>query len=239
MNICFALDDENEDINSYFTDDDSQTQNVELHGFVEYNQQPQQPEQESVYLEPVEQKKVNFTQPQKIEAQSLLPSVKKPTFQPLNDKLESASQFSAQANSIKPINTAYSRKYGKFSFGTMYDSSIDSASVNFSTGIFSKYEGKHFALSTAFAKDTYINGDSFNDKIYITPELKLTKHLSFLDVMQTDVNQINKQNDVVLRYSPSFKKFADDIMLEVGAGQTYYQDSYVSSQIHFSTRFKL
>lgn len=238
VNVCFALEDE-EDVNNYFTDEDSQTQNTQLNGFVEYNQQSQPTNPEAVSLESVEKQQINFSQPQKIKSESLFPNNKKPTFQPLNDKLEAVSQFSGQTYSIKPVSTAYSQKFGKFKFGTMYDSGISSASVNYSTGIFSKYEGKHFALSTAFSKDTNINSDSFNDKIFVAPELKLTKNLSFLDIMQTDVNQINKGNNIVLRYSPHFKKYADDVQLEFGAGQSYYQDNYVSSSIHFSTRFKL
>lgn len=229
-----------EEINSYFPDDDSQITNTTFKGYLEYNQQePQEEEQNAVYLEPVETRKVNFSQPKKISSKSLLSEPKLPTFEPIGEKIQSASTHSAAEYSINPVSTSYSYKHGRFKFGTMYDSSLSSASTNYSTGIFSKYEGKHFAFSTAFAKDTNIQADSFNDKIFIAPEIKLTKNLSLLDVMQTDVNQINKDNKFVLRYTPHFKKYADDVQFELGAGQSFYQDNYVKSYINFATRFKL
>jgi hypothetical protein len=153
--------------------------------------------------------------------------------------LSAASKFSSQEYAINPVSTSYVQKFGKFSFGTIYDSSLDSASVNYATSIFSKYEGKHFAFSTEFEKNTNLNNADFNDKIFIVPELKLTKRLSLLDVMQTDVNQINKKNEIVLRYTPHFKNYADDVQLEIGAGQTFYNDDYVKSSVRFSTKFKL
>lgn len=121
----------------------------------------------------------------------------------------------------------------------MYDSSLGSAQVNYSTGLFTKYEGKHFALSTAFSKNTNCNYDSYSDKFFIIPELKLTRRLSLLDVMQTDVNQINKSNELVLRYTPHFKKHPDDVQFEFGAGQSFYEDTYINSSVRFSTKFRL
>lgn len=229
-----------EEINSYFSDDNSQVTNTTFQGYLQYNQPTaQEPEQDSIYLEPVETQKVNFSKPKKIGAKSLLSDPKVPTFEPIGGKIQNASAHSAAEYSINPISTSYSYKTGRFKFGTMYDSSLSSASTNYTTGIFSKYEGKHFAISTAFAKDTNIQADSFNDKIFIAPEIKLTKNLSLLDVMQTDVNQINKDNKFVLRYTPHFKKYADEVQFELGAGQSFYQDNYVKSYINFATRFKL
>jgi len=235
MQICLAEDEPEEDINSYFTDEPPQENNVELQGFVQYNE-PER-EQEALYLEPVETQKVNFSKPKRFDSKSLISGPQRPIFTPIQDELSAASKFSSQEYSVRPVSTSYSRKFGKFSFGTTYDSSLSSASTNYSTGIFSKYEGKHFAFTSGFVKDTNINSDSFNDKIYIAPELKLTKNLSFLDIMQTDVNQIDKKNEFVLRYTPHLKKYADDVQFELGAGQSFYEANYVKSSVHFSTRF--
>lgn len=240
MQVCLAEGEIEEDINSYFAEEPEQT--TELQGSLEYNQpaEEQEIEQNAVNLEiPVNYNAINITKPQKIESKSLISGSKKPTFHPIQDELEAASKFSTQEYDVKPVSTRYSKKFGKFSFGTMYDSSLGSAQVNYSTGLFTKYEGKFFALSTAFSKNTNCNYDSYSDKFYIVPELKLTKRLSLLDVMQTDVNQINKSNELVLRYTPHFKKYADDVQFELGAGQSFYEDSYVKSSIRFSTRFKL
>lgn len=242
-----------EDIDSYFTNEESEQevpqqvveqnneqdseQTVELHGYLQYNDQ--EPQQEAIQLEPVETAHVNFSEPKKIGAKSLISGTKKPTFHPIQDELESASKFATQEYNIKPVSTSYVQKVGHVSFGTMYDSSLDSASVNYSTGVFTKIEGKYFAIKTAFSKSTNSNYNAYNDTIYFAPELKLTKRLSFLDIMQTDVYQINKKNELVLRYTPHFKKHEDDVQLEFGAGQSFYQDNYVNSSVRFSTRFKL
>lgn len=141
--------------------------------------------------------------------------------------------------SINPISSSYSKKFGKFTFGTMYGSYLDSAQMNYSTGLFAKYEGKHFAFGTGFSKNTNNNYDAYNENFYVAPELKLTKSLSFIDVIESDAGQINKSNEFVLRYTPHFKKFADEVQFEVGAGQSYYEDNFVKSSLRFATRFKL
>lgn len=236
--ICFAMDENEEDIESYFTQEPEPT--MELQGHLEYNQNIDEEEQNAIRLEtPVNYHAINISKPQKIGSKSLISGAKKPTFHPIQDELEAASKFSTQEYDIRPVSTRYSKKFGKFNFGTMYDSSLGSAQVNYSTGLFSKYEGKYIALSAAFSKNTNCNYDSYNDKFFIIPELKLTKRLSLLDVMKTDVNQINKSNEIVLRYTPHFKRHTDDVQFELGAGQSFYEDNYIKSSVNFSTRFKL
>lgn len=242
IRICLAEESSDEDIDSYFNTEPEQT--TELHGYLEYNQNQeeneQNQEQNAVILEvPENHNGINLTKPQKIESKSLISGVKNPTFNPIQDKLNNASKFSTSEYTIKPISTSYSKKFGKFSFGTMYDSSLSGASTSHSTGLFTKFDGKYFALSTAFSKNTNNNDAEFDDKVFIAPELKLTKRLSLLDIMQTDVAQINKSNELVLRYTPHFKKYADEVQFELGAGQSFYQDNYVKSSVRFSTKFKL
>lgn len=238
IQFCFAENENEEDISNYFADEPEQT--TELHGYLEYEQEVNEQEQNAIHLEiPADYNAINITKPQKIELKSLVSGIKKPSFSPIQDKLEAASKFSSQEYDIKPVSTSYGKNFGKFRFGTMYDSSLGSAQANYSTGLFSKYEGKHFAFSTAFSKNTNCNYDSYSDNFYIIPELKLTKKLSLLDVMQTDVNQINKSNELVLRYTPHFKKYADGIQFELGAGQSFHEDNYIKSSLRFSTRFRL
>lgn len=232
--ICLANEEGEEDINSYFTEEPEQT--TQLDGYVQYNQEP---EEEAIQLDSTETAGINFTKPKSFGSKSMVSNAKKPTFHPIQDEFDTASKFSTQEYNIKPVSTTYSKKYGKFSFGTTYDSSLSSARANYSTGIFSKYEGKHFALSTVYSKRTNSNYDAFNDSFSIAPELKLTKRLSLLDIMQTDAMQLNKSNEVVLRYTPHFKKYADEVQLELGAGQSFYQDNYINSSVRFSTKFKI
>lgn len=228
-----------ENIDSYFSEDPRET--TQLDGYLEYNQNAEdsENEQNAVFLDPTKATGINLTQPKSLGSKSLISNSKKPSFQPIKDDLEAASKFSTQEYDINPVSTSYSKKFGKFSLGTSYNSSMSSARANYSTGIFTKYEGKHFALNGGYSKKTNSNYDSFNDTFSFAPELKITKRLSLLDVMQTDLMQINKSNEVVLRYTPHFKKYAEEVQLELGAGQSFYQDTYINSSVRFSTRFKI
>lgn len=224
------------DDESVFEEDNS----AQIQGYVEYNESQEDYEKNAVYLEePTQTKSLNLTKPKTINAKSVKAELKKPSFDPFDKNLTTASKFSTQEYAINPVSAAYSKKFGQMSFGTMYDSSMDSAQMSYSTGLFAKYEGKRFAFGSGYSKSTDSGYDSYNDKFYIAPEIKLTRRLSFLDVMQTDVSQINKKNELVLRYTPGFGQHRDDIQFELGAGQSFYNDDYVKSSIRFSTKFKM
>lgn len=239
INICRAEDaiGDNVDEDNVFTDDAPAAE--ELHGFVEYNE-PEEEVNNTIYLkEPININNINLSAPKKIGSKSLIPETKKPTFEPMGNPLETASKFYTDEYHIKPISASYSQNFGKLSFGTSYDTFLSSARLNNSTGLFAKYEGKHFALRTVYSKSANNYNNYYDDNFYIVPELKLTKRLSLLDIMQTDVYQINKSNELVLRYTPRLKKYADDVQLELGAGQSFYDNNFIGSEIRFSTRFKL
>lgn len=238
LQFCLADEETYEDINSYFTSEPEQV--TELNGYVEYEQNAEDQESDIIQLEEsANRNTINITKPQKIESKSLISDVKNPTFEPIQDNLKALSKNYIPEYSIKPVSTSYSRKFGKFSFGTAYNSGLSSAKTNYSTSIFTKYEGKIFAISTAFAKSTNDNYNYYNDNFFIVPEIKLTKRLSLLDVMQTDASQINKSNQLVLKYTPHLKKYADDVEFQLGAGQSFYNNNYINSSVSFSTKFKL
>lgn len=237
-----------EEISSYFNteqepepeQESEQGQTTVFEGHLEYNMEEAKQEEIQMQLdESTERNAINISKPQNIKSESLLSDTKKPTFQPIQDELKSASMFSTQEYSIKPVSTDYSRKFGKFSVGTMYDSGLSKASRNDSTALFAKYEGKYAALSMGFSKSANYNKDSSEDTFFIAPELKITNRLSLLDVIETDVYQIDKSNELVLRYTPHFKKYADGVQFELGAGQSFYEDNFIKSSVRFSTKFRL
>lgn len=238
INICHAQDavSDNTDEDNVFTDDASAA-TEQLNGYVEYNA----PEEENaIYLkEPININNINLSAPKKIGSKSLLPETKRPTFEPMGRPLEAASEVYSDEYSIRPFSTSYSQNVGKLSFGTSFDTSLSSARLNNSTGLFAKYEGKHFALNTIYVKSANNYNSSYDDSFIVAPEWKITKRLSLLDVMQTDLYQIDKSNQIVLRYTPHLKKYADDVQFELGAGQSFYENNPVGSKVRFSTRFKL
>jgi len=245
--FCLATDITTEETDNIFTND-PQT-NVELQGYLEYDDAPDETiylenqvesQQNTVYLKsPTSKNGLNLKSPTKVGSKSLITSSIKQTPMTNVNNLDSASKFSTQEYSINPVNGSYSVKTRGISFGTTYNSDIDSSGASYSTGLFTKYDGKHFAFKTAFLKSTNSGYDSYTDRIYFAPELKLTKRLSLLDVMQTDMLQINRKNEVVLRYSPPIKKYADEVQFELGAGQSFYESNYINSSVRFSTKFKL
>lgn len=227
-----------EEITSYFNPEPDQT--TTLQGHLEYHQDEVQPEEMPIVLdENTQHNTINVSKPQKIESKSLLSSTKIPTFHPIQDELKSASMFSTQEYNIKPVSTGYSQRFGRFSFGTMYGSSLSKASTNNSTALFAKYEWKYAALSLGYSKSANNNKDSFEDRFFAAPEIKITNRLSLIDVLETDVYQIDKSNEIVLRYTPHIKKYADGVQFELGAGQSFYEDNFIKSSVRFSTKFKL
>lgn len=233
-NLCFADDYDDYIEKNFAVPEKDEIQ--ELHGYIEYVEDPQ----DAIYLDSYNQTKgINITTPQKF-AKSGLATKAKPDLSIFNtENIEKASNFNSQEYMIHPTSSSYSGKVGRFTLGTSYSSYLDSAEINYSTNVFSRYEGKRFALTTTFSKSTRSDYASYKDKISIAPEIKLTKRLSLLDVFQTDLSQISKKNELVLRYKPNFRKYADKVQFELGAGQSYYNDAYINSSIRFSTNFKL
>ncbi len=231
-----------EEITSYFNTEQEpeQEQTTTLQGYLEYNQNEAKQEEIPIQLdESTGRNAINISKPQKMQSKSLLSSAKAPIFQPIQDELKSASKFSSQEYNIKSFSTDYSKRFGRFSVGTMYNSSLSKATTGHSTALFAKYDGKHAAFSMGFSKSTNNQKDSFSDSFFIAPELKITNRLSLLDVLTTDVYQINKSNELVLRYTPHFKKYADGVQFELGAGQSFYDDNFIKSSVRFSTKFRL
>lgn len=235
-----------EEIMSYFNTEQEPQQEPEqeqttlLQGHLEYNlEDAKQEEIQMVLDESTERNTINISKPQKMQSKSLLATTKAPIFQPIQDELKSASKFSSQEYNIKSFSTDYSKRFGRFSVGTMYNSSLSKATTGHSTALFARYDGKHAAFSMGFTKSTNNQKDSFSDSFFIAPELKITNRLSLVDVIETDVYQINKSNELVLRYTPHLKKYADGVQFELGAGQSFYEDNFIKSSVRFSTKFRL
>lgn len=218
--------------------DDPET-NIELQGYLEFNEA----DQDAIYLDEMKNaSSLNLKAPTKMGAASIIPKQisQDPYIQSMREIGFAASKFSNMEYSIAPVSAALTRQKGGFSVGTMYNSSLDDSSqINFSTGLYTKYDHKRFSLMAAASKQAKSQYDSYSDKIYFAPELKLTKRLSILDIMQATVLSDSKKHEIVLRYTPSIKGFSDDVQFELGAGQSFAADKLINTSIRFSTRFRL
>lgn len=142
--------------------------------------------------------------------------------------------------SIAPVSgTSYTKKNG-FTAGTIYNQGIDYAELEQTTGVFSRYETKHFAISTAYAKTVNTTNNNYNDNFYVAPELILNQYFSLREVLSADIVLNRKKMETILSINPFGNKDKDRLRLELGVNSTYDEtNALLKSQFKFSTSFKL
>ena len=150
------------------------------------------------------------------------------------------SKYSAPEYSIAPLSSTNYRTKGAFSAGTMYNQGIDYAELEQSTGVFSRYENKYFAISTAYAKTVNTTNNNYNDNFYFSPEFKLNQYFTLKEILSADITRNRKKAEVVLSINPFGKKDPDRLLFEFGANATYDDtNALLKNQVKFSTQFKL
>ena len=173
---------------------------------------------------------LNLRVPQKLESKKLADSkkVKNNNF---------FSRYNSEEYSIAPQSVMAVEKHGGFSYGTLFNSGIDNAQLERSTTLFTRYEAKNFALSSAYKKNNLTTYGLNTDNFYISPELRLNKMFSVSEVLSADVTRNRRKGELVLTVNPTK---SDNMLFELGAGTTYDIDNDRSwSQVRFSTKFKL
>lgn len=150
------------------------------------------------------------------------------------------SKFSNMEYSIAPISSTNYRSKGGFSAGTMFNQGIDYAELESSTGVFSRYDSKYFAVSTAYAKTVNSTNNNYNDNFYFSPELKLNQYFTLREILSADIAKNRKKAEVVLSINPFGKKDFDRLRFELGASTTLNENNEtLKNQFKFSTKFKL
>ena len=234
-------DDENvyndEDTNEIYSDKDNTTEdeeiplaldNIPIKGYVEYIE-----DADAIYLKDEDQNLVlNLRVPQKLESVSAS-SVKLPMTTFAKNVYTRSDDL---AYSIAPVDANAVAKKGNFSIGTSYNESIDTSDLGFTTSFYTKYDQKHFSLSSAYNKESGIAYSTVVDKFSFTPELKLNKYISIKDVLTSDITRNRKQNSLILSIKPTQD---DRVRFEFGAGQTFDENkNMIKSELKFSTQFK-
>ena len=148
--------------------------------------------------------------------------------------------YRGEEYSIQPLSKREVEQMGNFKYGTLYGAAIDTSQLEYSAGLFTRYERKHFALSTAYQKNQGTAYGLTTDNFYIAPELKLNKTFSISNVMKADTTRNRRSSELVLKIKPFANKGNDRLNLEFGAGQTYDQNNELyKTQFRFNTNFKL
>ena len=111
--------------------------------------------------------------------------------------------------------------------------------MTYSTSMFTRYDGKKYALTGTVSTDTQSIDGSYQSMLGIAPELKLTKALALRDTVKTYMGVPIKKNSISLIYTPQLKKYIDSLRFELGLSQTFYESGYNNASLEFSTKFKL
>ena len=143
--------------------------------------------------------------------------------------------------SIRPVSSLHMKDMGRgFSAGTMFNQGIDSAELEQTTGVFSRYDKGRFGLYTAFSKTLNSTNSNYNDNFYISPELKLNQYFTLKEILSADITRNRKKAELVLSINPFGKRDFDRLRIDFGANATFDEDySLLKNQIKFSTIFKL
>lgn len=149
------------------------------------------------------------------------------------------SKYSGSEYSIAPITATASQNVGGFSVGTTYSQGIDYGELEQSSGIFTKYQYKRFALSTSYAKTVNSTNNNYNDNFYIIPEVRLSQYLTLKNIFSADTVKRRKKAEVVLSVNPFGKKDYDRLRFEFGASETYDEiNELLKGQFRFSTNYR-
>src|SRR5574344_506039 len=169
-----------------------------LEGHLEYNDEQEQSKEDSdsIKLNFEERKQINILSPQHFSFETTKMKKSNDNFAIFNSRIEPASKFSTQEYMIAPMSQSLCRRNGKFSYGTAYNSYLDSAEINYQSSIFTKYDTKRFSITTAYARNTGNDYSNYKDKVYFVPEWKVTNRLSILDVLQSDTDMMSKSNEL-------------------------------------------
>ena len=226
------VDEEDENIDGQYEMGDMYTD--VLKGYAEYNEE----EANTITLDdsPDELLKLDITKPAKV-AKNDYTSLKSSS---LNFYDNQYSKYTGSEYNIAPKSSTNYRTYKGFSAGTTYDQGIDYAEFEQSSGVFSRYEYKNWAIRTAYSKTVNSTNNNYNDNFYFSPEWKVNQFFSLREVFSADIAKHRKKAEVVLSINPFGNKDTDRMRLEFGASQSYSNTNEIlRSQLKFSTNFKL
>lgn len=226
------VDEEDENIDGQYEMGDMYTD--VLKGYAEYNEE----DANTITLDdsPDELLKLDITKPAKV-AKNDYTSLKSSSLKFYDNQY---SKYTGSEYNIAPKSSTNYRKYKGFSAGTTYDQCIDYAEFEQSSGVFSRYEYKNWAIRTAYSKTVNSTNNNYNDNFYFSPEWKVNQFFSLREVFSADIAKHRRKAEVVLSINPFGNKDTDRMRLEFGASQSYSNTNEIlRSQLKFSTNFKL
>jgi len=219
-----------------------QTENTEmeqepvdvLHGFVEYYPDG------TIFFDEIKDSEgvfLKMKQPTTYNQYSVL-DIKGINFEDMANRQKGIKRHISNEYQIVDFDKSYTEKIGKFSYGTTYAADIDTGEFEYHTKFFARYDAKHYALQAAYGKSAYTSTGTQSDFIYLTPEWKIGKGFVLKDTYKANTLGLKQENEIMLQYTPQFIK-DNPLDIEVGVGQSYYQDGSRNNVFKFATTLRL
>lgn len=150
------------------------------------------------------------------------------------------SKFNNMEYTINQVKYNQSESFGNFSTGTAFEQKIDFAELRQVSSIYSRYDAKHYALTTEFSKTINSTNGDFNDYFSFTPEIKLCQYLSLKETVSANFAKHIKIAESYLSINPFGNKDTDRLNIEMGISSIFDQDnSLIKNRFKITTKFKL
>lgn len=237
----YHIDDEEETIDNHNQDttaDDYLKQEVELKGSVIYNEGTKHLE-EIVLDKTIEKPQIN------LKTSNMIIPVKDEKLKTngldifAKSAISMATRVTGEEYCIKPAWSYIEEQTGHFSYGTIYSSGLDTAQLQTTMNIYTRYDFKHFALTGAVGtNESNVEGTKDEKIIQFAPEIKLSKSFVIRDTVQAYVNEDYKKNKISIIYTPQWRNNPDILRFELGFSNTYYSGGKTRSAIEFSTKIR-
>ena len=153
--------------------------------------------------------------------------------------INSAGVIRGEEYIVTPMWSYIQEKTGNFSYGTVFSSGIDTAQLQTTMNIYTRYDFKHFALTGAVGtNESNVEGTMDQKIVQFSPEIKISKSFVIRDTIQAYVNENYKKNRLSIIYTPQIGKYPDILRFELGLSHTYYGGGRLRSAVEFSTKIR-
>ncbi|MBE7702832.1 MAG: hypothetical protein E7Z89_02145 [Cyanobacteria bacterium SIG28] len=143
---------------------------------------------------------------------------------------------------ILPLSASVAEQIGDgFSYGQIWEQEMSSlAQMQNTTAFFIKYDSpKWYSFTTSIRQATNRDLGTQYNILRLAPEWHITDKLTLKDSFSNYMDQTRNKNELTLIYTPSLRKYADCLKFELGVAQSYYRSGRQTSEVSFSTGFKL
>ena len=148
------------------------------------------------------------------------------------------SKFYIPEFRIVPVSSSNDTKLGIMRIGASYNQYIDYGELEQTSGIYSRYQYKNFAIKTSYTKTVNSTNNNYNDQFFFAPEFKINQYFTLINTYSADITKRNKKAELMLSINPLGNKDPDFMRFDIGASQTYNElNNTFKSQFRFATRF--